>query len=217
MVKHSFKISKPIKVQKPLLNKPLDDLSKLLSNKTSKVEKVALDTEITKPVSETKPAKKLTNKEVIYAFSEALLKQDFDTIGTLLLNGGRYISFDEKGELISLNKKNFISWLKNMINDQPVTSYSEDVCSGCKIGELAMFFNNGSFPWNVLKQGFGRKAAFLFFTSGQKIIATRFCHNFKYKQNSMDYPKYKELYAKYRELGYGIDDTIRLSREEWNK
>jgi hypothetical protein len=217
MVKHSFKISKPLKVQEPLLNKTLDNLNNLLSSKAAKFDTVVSVTEITKPVNEESPIKNSTNKELIYAFSEALLKQDFEAIDSLLLNGGRFMSFDKKGELNSLNKQNYISWLKNKVGEQPVTSFSEDICNGCKIGELAMFFNNGSFPWNVLEQGFGRKAAILFFTSGKKIIATRFCHNFKNKQNRMDYPKYKELYVKYRELGYNIDDTIRLSREEWNK
>ena len=217
MVKHSFKISKPVKVPKALLIKPLDDLNTLLSNKTTKVDKVVSATVISNPVSENEPIKKPTNKDLIFAFSEALLKNDFESIDALLLNGGRFMSFDKKGELNSLNKQNYISWLKNKVDEQPVTSFSEDICNGCKIGELAMFFNNGSFPWNVLEQGFGRKAAILFFTSGKKIIATRFCHNFKNKQNRMDYPKYKELYAKYRELGYNIDDTIRLSREEWYK
>jgi hypothetical protein len=217
MVKHSFKISKPLKVQEPLLNKTLDDLNNLLSNKAAKVETVVSVTEITKPVNEESPTKKSTNKEVIYAFAEALLKQDFKAIDSLLLDGGRFMSFDATGELKSLNKQNFLIWLENKANEQPVSSYSEDVCGGCEMGEMVMFFNNGAFPWNVLAHGFGRKAAVGFFTSDQKIRATRFCHNFKFKQNRMDYNKYKELYAKYRELGYSLDDTIRLSREEWHR
>ena len=217
MVKHSFKILKPLKVQQPLLNKPLDDLNKLLSNNTAKAKSDVSVAEISKRVNKESQIKKSTNKEVIYAFADALLKQDFETIGSLLLNGGRFMSFDENGDLKSLNKQNYLMWLENKVNEQSVASYSEDVCGGCKMGEMVMFFNNGSFPWNVLEHGFGRKAAVVFFTSGQKIIATRFCHNFKYKQNRMDYPKYKELYAKYRELGYSLDDTIRLSRAEWNK
>ncbi len=72
MVKHSFKISKPLKVQEPLLNKTLVDLSDLLSSKAAKVETVVSVTEITKPVNEESPIKKSTNKEVIYAFAEAL-------------------------------------------------------------------------------------------------------------------------------------------------
>jgi hypothetical protein len=231
MAKHSFLISKPIKepvsslIKKKLNNLPekIEQIQQivlsesLLDDILINANKVELKKIENKPVKFPQLKNTKTEEEIIQEFSLALVAADLQTIGDLLADTGVYVTINSQFDLPIVNKKNFLIWIERNLNRQPVISFSNDFCDGCFKGKSIMFYNNGAFPWNVLEKGFGRKTAFKFQIKNNKISTIRFCHNFVNKQNKMDYPKYKELYAKYRSLGYDLDDTARLSKEEWNK
>lgn len=238
MAKHSFRISKPIKEPvNALIKKKSNNLSELLNMKSGQFEKVqqlVLTESLLDDISinpnkvdlkeiKKKPVKSLqlkntkTEEEIIQEFSLALVAADLQTLNELLNIDGRFVIINENFDLQIVNKNSFLIWIESNLKAQAVVSYHNDFCDGCFKGKSIMFYNDGAFPWNVLQKGFGRKTAFKFQIKNNKISTIRFCHNFVNKQNKMDYPKYKELYAKYRNLGYDLDDTARLSKEEWNK
>lgn len=241
MAKHSFRISKPIKEPvNALIKKKLNNLSELLnmksvqSEKFEKVQHIVLSESLLddilintnkvelkkikkKPVKSSLLKNTKTEEEIIQEFSLALVAADLQTLNDLLNIDGRFVTINDNFDLPVVNKNSFLIWIAANLKTQAVVSFHNDFCDGCFKGKSIMFYNDGAFPWNVLQKGFGRKTAFKFQIKNNKISTIRFCHNFVQQKNSMDYPKYKELYAKYRSLGYNLDDTIRLSKEEWNK
>lgn len=235
MGKQSFRITKPIKekqnqdvtnVLKELLssskiNETLDSLSlqiKKVNEEKQHKEKTKNEVVINyKSVNHTKTLKNQKNSDIINKFTEALMTKKIDTLKKLLDNKGKYIMLNDAFELKTVNKSTYIKYLKIKLQTQNVTEFKNDFCNGCHIGHNIILYNNGSFPWDVLKNGFGVKAAFLFNVSNGLITSIRFCHTFRNTEDWKTYQNYRDIYAKYRELGYDIDETIRLAREEWDK
>lgn len=247
MAKYSFKVAQPIKEKKETaykateisdfkggklkLDNSLNDLlsyiktpnsnsvstTNLLDEILVKAKNDELNGVSDKKISRKKIVKKPLDRDLVMEFSEALINKDIELLTSILDDNGKYVIIDHKFELPIVGKTEFITFLKRKLHKHPVTSFKNDFCNGCFKGNLIMFYNDGAFPWNVLEQGFGAKSAFKFTIINNKISTIRFCHNFQQKQNKMDYAKYKEIYAEYSSHGYGIDDTVRLAKAEWNK
>jgi hypothetical protein len=99
-------------------------------------------------------AKIKTDQEIItLALAEAIASFDTAKVAELLKDDGEYSIQDEKNEVISAYKADFLNWLQKCLDeylfvneDKIRLNYIIDRCLYCRIGNPVIIFENGRFP-----------------------------------------------------------------------
>jgi hypothetical protein len=116
---------------------------------------------------------------IVTQFAEAAKLNDISSIEGLLDESGTFEIRLPDRENISVNKSEYLLYLGELINKEPVTDYAYDRCLYCSAGHRVVLFNGGRFPFNKLTIHDRReKTGFRLGVIGGKVHEIKFCFSF---------------------------------------
>jgi len=116
---------------------------------------------------------------IISRFAEAVKSNDLSSIESTLNDSGTFEIRHPEKEKISVNKRDYIMYLAELLNKEPVTEFTYDRCLYCSAGHRVILFNGGRFPFNKLTNHDRReKTGFRLESIDGKINDIKFCFSF---------------------------------------
>lgn len=160
---------------------------------------------VTEIINEIKP------KGIVEIYTDSLVLKDIETIEHLLDEDGVFEIHNTEFEVINSNKYEYLSFLKNLLQENEILSVDYDICLRCKTGNQVVLLNNGTFP---LKPNFSwdlEKTGLMFDIKDEKIVLIKYCYQFLHKDNNELSCKIKYIQEIYQEQGYSKMEALRLA------
>ncbi len=126
---------------------------------------------------------KISNKDILKLFSNALLKGDLTLIEPLLSKDGCFDIQNNKLKTVEVSKEKYLSWLKSKLTKTKITSIYFDQCLHCKIGNSVLIVNHGEFPRKIKDSSERSKTGLMIDTEDGEIKMIRFCYVFVKTEN----------------------------------
>ena len=126
---------------------------------------------------------KISNKDILKMFTEALLKGDLTLIEPLLKEDGDFDIQNEELETVEVGKYEYLSWLKSKLTKTTVTSLYFDQCLHCKIGNSVLIVNHGEFPRKIKDNSERSKTGLMIDSENGEIKMIQFCYVFVKTEN----------------------------------
>ncbi len=122
-------------------------------------------------------------KDIIDAFSDALLNKNVNLLESLLDDNGQFNIQTERLNTIVVNKKRFLSWMNKRLKNDDIHAIEKDTCLHCSMGATVLLINKGQFPRQIKNSAERSKTGLMLETNNNSITQIKFCYVFTKTEN----------------------------------